>query len=118
MATLRIDGSELVVELSTLEKVGALSGGVRVPLSSVRGAHVTDKPYRELRGVRVGTGVPFVVVLGRMIYFGGKDFVAIYGTGRTVIVELAEGAPYKRIFVSSPDERIVEELRARAGSPG
>lgn len=117
MATLAIDGSMLEVRLSTLEKMGALSGDVSVPLSSVTGVHVTDKPYAELRGLRVGTGLPFVIVLGRMLYSGGKDFVAIYGTGRTVVVELGPDAPYRRIMVSGADTRVADELRARLAPP-
>lgn len=117
MATLAIDGVTLEVRLSTLEKLGALSGNVRVPLSSVTAVRVTEKPYSELRGLRVGTGLPFVIVLGRMIYSGGKDFVAIYGTGRTVIVELGPGAPYRRILVSGADTGIVDAIRARLATP-
>lgn len=117
MAILAIDGANLEVRLSTLEKLGALLGSVRVPLSSVTAVRVTEKPYSELRGLRVGTGLPFVVVLGRMYYSGSKDFVAIYGTGRTVIVELAAGAPYRRILVSGADTGIVDEIRARIATP-
>ena len=113
VATLHLEGSTLVVRLSTLEKVGGLSGDVRVPLANVVGARVTDRPYAELKGIRVGTGLPFVIVLGRMIYGSGTDFVAIYGTGRTVIVELAEGSRYRRILVSTDDPRIADEIQER-----
>jgi len=114
MATLRIRGAELVMELSPLEKLGGFSGDVRVPLSSVRKVRMTDKPYSELRGLRVGTGIPFVIVLGRMIHRGGTDFVAVYRRDRTAIVELAEGQRYKRLYVSGADERAVDELQAAA----
>ena len=113
VATLVLEGSSLVVRLSALEKIGGLSGDVSVPLTQVVGARVTDRPYAELRGMRVGTGLPFVIVLGRMIYRGGKDFVAVYGTGRTVVVELAPGAPYRRLLVSTPDPRIADDIQER-----
>jgi diketogulonate reductase-like aldo/keto reductase len=35
MATLNVRGNDLTVDLSLLEKIGAISGGVSVPLSSV-----------------------------------------------------------------------------------
>lgn len=57
MATLKLDGDDLVVELSPLEQVGAIATGVRVPRSSVTAARMTDEPYAELRGIRVGTGI-------------------------------------------------------------
>lgn len=118
MATLRVEGAHVVVELSFLEKLGALSRGYRAPLSMVSGVHVSDRPYQELRGLRVGTALPFVIVLGRMVYGEGTDFVAIYGTGRTVIVELAEGARYRRLFVSGASDQVVDQLRAAISARG
>jgi len=59
MATLAVDGNELVVRLSALEKIGALRGNIRVPLASVRAVRVSETPWSELRGVRApGTGLP------------------------------------------------------------
>ncbi len=113
MATLIVDGTDLEVRLSALEKLGAFSGTVRVPLAHVVAVRVTNEPYAELKGMRVGTGIPWVIVLGRMIYPGGKDFVAIYGTGRTVVVDLAPSEAYRRILVSTDDARIAEEIAAR-----
>ncbi len=112
MATLKLDGDDLVVELSPLEQVGAITTGVRIPRSSVTAARLTDDPYAELRGLRVGTGIPYVIVLGRMVFPGGKDFVAIYGTRRTAVIDLAPGSRYARLLVSSPDESVVAALAA------
>jgi len=116
MAVIKVEGDELLVQLSWLEKIGALLSGVRVPLSSITGARMTETPYAELRGIRVGTGIPFVIVLGRMWFGKGSDFVAIYGTGRTVVIDLTEDAPFKRLLVSVPDDRVIEDLK-RAGIP-
>lgn len=114
MATLTIEGEALVVRLSVLEKLGAFAGDVRVPLSHVRTARMTEAPYSELRGIRVGTGIPFVIVLGRMYYGGGKDFVAVYGQGPTAIIELDAGHPYRRLFVSGTSPETVLEIAQRA----
>ncbi len=40
MAELLVDGGELVLHLSATEKVGAVHGDLRVPLSSVRRVEV------------------------------------------------------------------------------
>lgn len=114
MATVRVDGSELVVELSAIEKMGALSGDVRLPLSRIASVRMVDKAYSELRGLRVGTGLPFVVVLGRMFHRGGRDFVAVYGTGRALAIDLAPGERFARIVVTGAGEEIAEQLRARS----
>jgi hypothetical protein len=117
MARLIVENENLEVKLSTLEKIGALFGGVSVPLSTVSAFHLTDKPYSELRGLRIGTAVPYVILLGRMLHSGNTDFVAIYGKGkRTAVVELAPGGPYKRIFVSGVEDHVIEQLRSRVGS--
>lgn len=121
MAQLKIEGSDLVVSLTVLEKIGAFCGGVRVPLSDIESLYVTKSPYLELRGMRVGTALPFVIVLGRMVTFTqGTDFVAIYGTPLSVVINLKKGAGFSRLILSDPDlgvlERLVQMLDARLGT--
>ncbi|MBN8616475.1 MAG: hypothetical protein J0L92_38175 [Deltaproteobacteria bacterium] len=110
MATLKIEGEDVVVALTALEQVGALMGSVRVPRASVTSVRMTDDPYRELRGLRVGTGLPYVIVLGRMIFSAGQDFVAIYRTRPTAVIDLAPGSQFARLLVSSPDPAVVAAL--------
>ena len=50
MAKLRVQGDELVVWLSPLEKLGALRGDVHLPLAAVRSARVSDRPWSQPRG--------------------------------------------------------------------
>ena len=65
MAKLIVDGPDLVVRLSSLERLGALRGDVRVPLSTVRSAEIEPHPWTAVRGVKAaGTGIPGVIVLG------------------------------------------------------
>jgi hypothetical protein len=50
---------ELVVQLTFWEKIGALHGDLRVPLSAVRAVSVVAEPWKALRGIRApGTGCP------------------------------------------------------------
>ena len=80
MAKLTIDGPDLVVGLSWLEKLGAFRGNVRVPLHAVRAAQADAEPWSALRGVRSpGTGIPGVIALGTRHYVGGRDFAALHG---------------------------------------
>ena len=58
MARLIVDGADLVVGLSWLEKLGALRGDVRVPLSTVRSAELEPHPFAALRGSASGPGSP------------------------------------------------------------
>jgi hypothetical protein len=45
VAKLIVDGPDLVVQMSSLEKLGAFRGDVRVPLSTVRSAEVEPHPW-------------------------------------------------------------------------
>jgi len=109
MATLRREGSELVLLLNDLEKLGALHGEIRVPAAAIRAVRVTSNPFRELRGVRSpGTGLPGVIALGTWRGKSSRDFAALYRGGPAVIVEL-EGTRYRRLLVSAHDADVVAE---------
>jgi hypothetical protein len=111
MATIAVDGSDLVVQLSALEKIGAMGGDIRVPLASVRAVRVSDTPWSELRGFRApGTGVPGVISLCRRRGLGVHDFAAVYGRRPALVVEMT-GASFDRLVVSCAD---AAEAAARA----
>ena len=62
MAKLIIDGPDLVVGLSWLEKLGAFRGNVRVPLHAVRAAQADRTPGpRCAASSSPGTGIPGVI---------------------------------------------------------
>jgi hypothetical protein len=109
MAHLEIEGASLVLRLSLLERLGALSGEPRVPIAAVRNVRVTAKPWKELKGIRApGTGWPGTIALGTWRHEGVKDFCAVYRKGPGVVVEL-DGAKYARLVVSAADPTSVVE---------
>jgi hypothetical protein len=111
MATIAVDGNDLVVRLSALEKIGALRGNIRVPLASVRAVRVSDSPWSELRGIRApGTGLPGVISLCTRRGPGVHDFVAVYGRRPALVIEMT-GASFDRLVVSCTN---AAEAAARA----
>ncbi|HEY5189444.1 MAG TPA: hypothetical protein VII87_10450, partial [Solirubrobacteraceae bacterium] len=86
MASLAVDGTELCVRLTALEKLAAMHGDIRVPLSSVAEVRVEPDPWCALRGVRApGTGVPGVIAYGVRRGTGGRpDFAAVHSRGPAV----------------------------------
>src|SRR5262250_2988315 len=104
MARLIVGGDVLRVHLSVLGRIGAVvSDDVVVPLSAVRSARWTEKPWSELRGVRApGTGLRNVIALGTWRHSLGRDFVAVYGKRPAVVVELA-GERFARLVISTRD---------------
>src|SRR5579875_3317812 len=110
MAKPVVESGNLIIKLSPWEKVGALRGDLRVPLSAVSSARVTNDARQDLRGMRFGTGVPGAVALGTWFGTFGKDFVAVYGSGSGIVVEL-DGASYKRIVMTVQNpEAVVAQL--------
>ena len=116
MAKLIVDGPDLVVKLSSLEKLGALRGNVRVPLTTVQSAEVEPHPWGALRGIRVGTGIPGVIALGIRRFVHGQDFTAVVGGKPVVRVDLSQESPFSRLLVSVDDpDSTLDAIRSATG---
>jgi hypothetical protein len=114
VASLLVQGDELVVSLSGAEQLAAMRGDVRVPLSAVQAVSVDIDPWCALRGIRApGTGFPGVVAYGVRRLTGDRpDFAAVHGRGPAVRVELGPEAPFGRLLVTVDDpEGTVAALR-------
>jgi hypothetical protein len=118
VAQLRVDGSELFLELSTMEKAEAVHGNVRVPLTAVQDVRLVDDPWPELRGIRApGTGIPGKIAVGTRRGGFGKDFAVVHGKGAAVVVELAE-ADFQRLVVTDDSAAdVVAAIRAALPRP-
>lgn len=105
MATLAIQGDELIVRLSPLEKLAAFHGNVHVPLSAIEAVSADSDPWSALRGVRApGTGIPGLIAYGVRRMTGERpDFAALWGGGAAVRVELRPDAPFGRLLVTVAD---------------
>lgn len=88
--------------LSPLEKVLALHGDLRVPLSAVEQVCPEPHPWRALRGIRApGTGFPGLIAYGSYRYDGGQDFALILVGVPVVGIDLRPGGPFDRLLVST-----------------
>ena len=114
-----MDGTDVVVHLSGLEKLAAFRGDVRLPAASVRAVTVEPSPWGALRGIRSpGTGWPGVIAYGVRRYRGGRDFAAVRGRRPAVRLELEPPSPFSRVVVSVADpESTVERVRGVATGP-
>ncbi len=92
----------LTLQLSWLEKIGALHGDLSVASNQLISMSEVPNPWKRqfLKGGRApGTAIPYRILLGTMRFKGGKDFCAIYKRTPAVIYEFAD-APFKRWIVS------------------
>ena len=116
MARLIVGGDVLRVHLWFLGRVGAVvTSDLWIPLTAVRSVRVTRQAWSELRGERSpGTCVRGVVALGTFKHLYGRDFVAVYGRGPAVVVEL-EGMRFLRLLISRQDaEEVAEQIEELA----
>ena len=109
MAKLFREHSELVLSLSLWEKIGALHASPSTSIGSVEKVEFSDELWssKTLRGIRApGTAIPYVVLLGTMRGKGFRDFVAMKGREKGVILTLNSGPFARWIFTlrQSPSE--------------
>lgn len=108
MAELQVQGGELVLHLSGLEKAEAVHGDLRVPLTAVRGVDVLDDAHGPAdAGFKVGTRIPRVVEVATLRTVHRKIFAAVHhDTPRGVRVRL-EGADHDEWIVGCADPEAV-----------
>jgi hypothetical protein len=117
MATLTVDGPDLVVRLNWLEKIGAVHGNLRVPVRAVRSATLDPDPWGNVGGVKVaGTGIYRVAAYGTRYRRDGREFTAVLGRRPAIRVELGGESPFSQLVVSVADaENTVAAINAAAG---
>ncbi|MBU3060460.1 hypothetical protein KO481_02845 [Nocardia sp. NEAU-G5] len=110
MAHIYVEGSDLVIRLTGLDRLFALEGSLTVPLANVRGATADPGIIKEPRGIRApGTNIPRVVTAGTFHRDGERVFWAVRDPNKAVVIELADHH-YARLVVQVPDPRAAVAL--------
>ncbi|MHB8246522.1 MAG: hypothetical protein ACYDGN_14470 [Acidimicrobiales bacterium] len=112
MAEMTIQGDELVLSLSGLEKAESLHGELRLPLSSISGIELLDDALAAVHGIRSpGTGIPGHTAVGTYRKAGSRTFAVVHhDTPRGLRVRL-QGAQYDELVVGSQDpEGLAESI--------
>lgn len=109
MATIAVDGLTVRVTFPTREKVLALVRDYEAPVSSVVGAREVGRWSDDVRGLRVGLGLPGVWLLGRWLSRGHRQLVALRRNRPAVYVVL-RGEKYDELLIESPEP---DEVLAR-----
>jgi hypothetical protein len=112
MAHLLINDGRVRLQLSLLETLGAVHASPEVALSEVDSVEIVANPWTSqvLKGVRIGTGVPLLALLGTMKYVGGKDFCIIYKRRPNAVITLKSG-PFKRWIFEIRDMGEIDALK-------
>ena len=93
MAELIVDGSELVLHLTPVQRMVSFHNDLRVPLSSVLAVTSVEKPWLALRGRRMaGTALRGVAAMGTWTHSDRLyDFCLVRGQQTAVQIELSTG---------------------------
>ena len=110
MAKVTINPANLRVTLTRGEAFWGFHKSLTVPGSQVVGAQVLGAKWYRTLGLRVGTGLPGVMIAGTFVRKGDKAFVS-WTRGKQVLqINLRDGA-YNRIVVGVDDaEALAEEI--------
>ena len=112
MAQIELTQTHMLIKLTPGEKIFGLHGDFKIPAALIRGAEVADKNVWMTFGMRIGTGIPYLLVYGH--YWranskaggpGGWTF-ALWRSNQpslTITLATAKGQPYKRIVITTPD---------------
>src|SRR3954447_2397458 len=114
MASIRVDDDELVIHLTTPEKLAALHGDLRVPSKTIRTVAVEPRPLAAVQGLRApGLSIPGRTKIGTWRKFRHRGFVVARRDMPAVRVRLA-GAAYDDVLISIPDaESAAVAIQAR-----
>jgi hypothetical protein len=112
MAHLVINEGSARLQLSFLEVLGAIRTSPEIALSDIESVEVVPNPWTSqvLKGVRIGTGIPYLALLGTMKYIKGKDFCIIYKRRPNAVITMKSG-PFKRWIFEIKDMGEIEALK-------
>lgn len=101
MATLRVEGDTLHVELSGWDKLWAFHGSFAIPLENVAGV-TPDKPpgfWEALKIIGTGSAWPYKMA-GTFLYHSEVVFFDYQREEQVLVIDLRPGASaYKHLFV-------------------
>ena len=112
MSAVSLTSQELVIELTTAEKVAALHGGIRIPLSAITDVEVVPDALGAVRGVRApGLALPGRVKIGTWRSREGAEFV-VARRGQVGVRLTLTGHELASILLGDEDaEEVAERLR-------
>ena len=119
MAELLVNGGELVLHLSATEKVGAVHGDLRVPLSSVRRVEVLADAHEPAdHGIKMGTRIPGLMEVGTVRGGGLNIFAAVLPDTPRGLRIVLDGSFYHEWIVGCSEPEAVARQIAAAPAPG
>jgi len=112
MAELEVDGGELVLHLTTGEKILGAHSNPRAPLAAVEHVEILADAHGPAdHGIKVGERIPGVVEVGSVYSEGRKIFAAVHRNTRGGLRIVFDRAKYDEWVVGCADPAgLIEQL--------
>ena len=117
MAEIRVDDDQIHLTLTAAEKLEGAHRDLSAPVSTITGVDILEDAHRAagLRaGIKVGTRLPGIVEVGRVVGLHTQRFVAVHhDTPRGVRIRFAPTSGFDEWIVGSQDpEALAARLQA------
>ena len=100
MADLKVDGTEVIIRLNTLETLMAWRREIRLPVANLRMVHVEQTPLPGLSLLRLpGLSWPGAFTVGSCRRGGRREFAAVHAHSPAVVLD-AEGDYWDRVVIT------------------
>lgn len=110
MAKIRVEGTDLFVEIDGMDRVWAIKRSLTIPLSHVRGATPDPGVGHMPKGIKVGgTYWPGGITAGRFRRHGERTFWDVRDPRNALVIELIDEA-YARLVIEVDDPRATADL--------
>lgn len=120
MADVRVDGTDVVVQMSLVDKLLALHGSMRIPLAHIVNAYVSDFEDLQLQYKLTGTNLGFVRAAGVFTNPQGLIFADI-GEGNCLVLQ-TQGERFPLVAIELPKghdpNALAHEIMARLPDSG
>jgi hypothetical protein len=119
MTKIEIEGSELVVRITGLDRLWSLKSELRIPLAHVAGAERdAEEAAKWYHGLRApGTNIPGVIVAGTFYANEGRVFWNVHRAANAIAIGLHD-EKYVKLVVEVEDPnatiKLIQEIRAGA----
>ena len=115
---LDVEGDSLRIRLTGMDAVYALRRTIRLPVVLVKGVASAPRRLVPETGLRLpGTSIPGVLRAGSYGTGSRRDFWLARRHDRVLVIELAAGAPYRRVVLEMTDpEEAAQRLRPLVGA--
>jgi len=115
MAELVREENNIVLRMSTMEKIEGVHGDIHVPVSAVQSITVLEDVIHAVQGIKMpGSELPGIFAMGTFLSREGTTFVLVHHQHKRGLKLTLRGVSYDALIVGVDEP---EQVAATLGSP-